>query len=144
MNPDQADLDGDDVGDACDPDVDGDGVDNDSDNCRFDVNPDQADSDGDGAGDDCDADLDGDGVIDADDACLPTPVGEVVNAEGCAISQLCPCEQPEGDKWKNHGAYVSCVSHAANDFVDLGLLTESEKGEIVSSAAQSSCGKKKK
>ena len=88
-------------------------------------------------------DLDGDGVLDADDACVPSSVGEVVNASGCGISSLCPCAHPDGgDKWKNHGAYVSCVAHAAQDFVDEGLMTETEKGVVVSTAGESSCGHK--
>lgn len=66
-NRDQADLDGDAIGDVCDPDANGDGVadaasgdsDHDgvldeADNCRFAANADQADSDGDGIGDRCD------------------------------------------------------------------------------------------
>ena len=85
----------------------------------------------------CDLDLDGDGVVDADDACVPTPQGEVVNATGCSIAQLCPCD----NEWKNHGKYVSCVAHTTKDFVDLGLITNGEKDAIVSAAGQSSCGK---
>lgn len=53
-NPGQADGDGDDIGDACDPDRDGDGVPNASDNCPDVPNPSQADSDFDGIGDACD------------------------------------------------------------------------------------------
>jgi hypothetical protein len=53
-NLDQADLDGDDIGDACDPDVDGDGVANVPDNCPTVANADQADLDLDGIGDACD------------------------------------------------------------------------------------------
>lgn len=52
-NPDQADIDGDTIGDVCDPDRDGDGVSNENDNCPDISNPDQADSDGDGIGDVC-------------------------------------------------------------------------------------------
>jgi probable HAF family extracellular repeat protein len=86
-------------------------------------------------------DVDGDGVLDADDACVPSPAREVVNADGCAISDLCPCAHPGGmDRWKNHGAYVSCVAHATNDFVKAGLLAKTEKGEIKSAAGMSSCG----
>ncbi|MBL0027668.1 MAG: lamin tail domain-containing protein [Rhodanobacteraceae bacterium] len=54
-NNDQADMDNDGVGDACDPDIDGDGDLNNADNCPLVVNADQADSDGDGIGDVCDA-----------------------------------------------------------------------------------------
>ena len=95
LNPDQADLDGDGRGDACDVDQDGDGVDDGPevdcgsnprdpesvpgdddddgacdalDNCPL-PNADQADADGDGLGDACDADDDGDGVDDALDNC---------------------------------------------------------------------------
>ena len=137
-NADQIDTDGDGMGDACDGDDDDDGVDDGADNCPFDPNLDQADADGDGAGDACDADLDGDGVQDEADACVPTAPGATVDATGCSIAQLCPCDSP----WKNHGKYVSCVAHATNGFVSQGLITGTEKGAIVSAAAGSQCGKK--
>lgn len=55
-NPDQADADGDGVGDACDDntDTDNDGVMDSEDNCPDNANADQADTDGDGIGDTCD------------------------------------------------------------------------------------------
>jgi hypothetical protein len=53
-DPDQEDLDGDGLGDACDPDVDGDGVPDSADNCPWIPNPDQADWDRDRTGDACD------------------------------------------------------------------------------------------
>ncbi len=50
----QTDTDGDNIGDACDPDDDDDGVADTVDNCRVDANADQADADGDDVGDPCD------------------------------------------------------------------------------------------
>lgn len=51
------DTDGDGIDDACDPDVDGDEVENAADNCPFAANPDQADTDHNGVGDACDGGL---------------------------------------------------------------------------------------
>ncbi len=87
----------------------------------------------------CDADVDGDGVVDSEDACLLSPVGAPVNAGGCSISGLCPCD----NNWKNHGAYVRCVAHTSGDFLAAGLVTDVEKDTIVSTAGMSSCGAKK-
>jgi hypothetical protein len=69
-NADQANNDGDSVGDACDPDDDNDGALDAADNCQFDANADQADNDGDALGDACDADDDNDTVPDTSDNCL--------------------------------------------------------------------------
>ena len=67
-NTDQADLDGDGIGDACDDDIDGDGNSNEFDNCPRTPSDDQSDLDGDGVGDACDDDIDGDGTANTDDA----------------------------------------------------------------------------
>ena len=150
-NPTQTDSDGDGEGDACDlcpldanNDIDGDGVCGDVDNCPETANADQADRDGDGIGDVCDAcpddpynDADGDGVCGDVDSCLATPDSEVVNSSGCSIGQQCVIDVD----WKNHGKYVSCVSHAAEELLAEGKISEEEKDAIVSAAAKSSVGK---
>ncbi len=63
-NPDQADFDGDGLGDVCDDDDDDDGTSDIIDNCQFAYNPSRNDWDGDGVGDACqylcgDANIDG-------------------------------------------------------------------------------------
>lgn len=136
-DPAQSDTDGDGVGDACEPDTDGDGVADDGDNCPLVGNPTQADGDGDGAGDACDSDDDADGVPDDLDTCLSTVEGEPVNDDGCSIDQSCPCDSP----WKNHGAYVKCVSAAATVLVTDGAVASSGRSGIVSARSSSSCGK---
>ena len=68
-NADQADLDGDGLGDACDDDDDNDGIPDVDDNCPITANADQSDIDDDGLGDVCDDDRDDDGVPNDDDNC---------------------------------------------------------------------------
>jgi hypothetical protein len=69
-NSDQKDVDGDRLGDRCDPDADGDGVANNApDNCWLVANRDQANEDGDAYGDVCDVDTDRDGWQDPVDNC---------------------------------------------------------------------------
>ena len=53
-NADQANVDGDSLGNVCDTDDDGDGVADGADNCPLAANPKQSDGDDDGLGDACD------------------------------------------------------------------------------------------
>ena len=90
-------------------------------------------------------DADADGVPDSLDQCADTPADAVVNANGCSIDQLVPCEGPiSGGTWKNHGQYVSAVAHVSKSFRQQGLISGRERGHIVSTAARSDCGKKAK
>lgn len=57
-NSNQADIDEDGKGDACDNDKDGDGISNNNDNCPSDANEDQDDDDEDGTGDECESSSD--------------------------------------------------------------------------------------
>jgi subtilisin-like proprotein convertase family protein len=79
-NPDQSDLDGDRVGDACDGDPDGDGYAGAADNCPLVAAASQADTDGDMVGDVCDGDDDADGRTDGADGC---PLVGAATASGC-------------------------------------------------------------
>ncbi|HXV38589.1 MAG TPA: thrombospondin type 3 repeat-containing protein, partial [Nitrosopumilaceae archaeon] len=88
-NTDQADNDGDGLGDACDPDDDNDTILDGSDNCQFTANTDQADADGDGIGDACDTDTDGDGIPDATDNCPTTPNTDQLDNDGDGIGDAC-------------------------------------------------------
>lgn len=137
-----ADGDGDGIPDDEDPcpqdpgNPDGDGVCTSADNCELVFNADQADLDGDGQGDACDDDADDDGVPDEVDECLDEEVGGLVDATGCSLEQLCPCDAD----WKNHGAYVRCVAHATGDLVAAGAISGREKGALVAEAGASECG----
>jgi len=81
-------------------------------------------------------DDDGDGIDNDADLCLETAADDVVDGSGCSITDYCPCD---GD-WRNHGAYVSCVSQAVDAFAEVGLSSDLQ----ISDAAGSDCGKKKR
>lgn len=133
------------------PDQDGDGVTDDEDNCPTVANPDQSDHEGDGLGDACDSDDDGDGVADGDDAFprsnldptvviggMDTGVDNQTLGDGSNFNDLLGACSVEA---KNHGAYVSCVSHLTNGWKKAGLISGSEKAVIVEAAARSDIGK---
>jgi DNA/RNA endonuclease G (NUC1) len=96
-NANQADNDGDNIGDACDSDDDNDGVADTSDNCPLAANTNQADGDSDGIGDACDpnpndgptGDLDSDGVVNNADNCPNAANGDQANFDGDALGDAC-------------------------------------------------------
>ena len=48
------------------------------------------------------------------------------------------------DDFPNHGQYVSCVVRVAEELEQGGLITGREAGKMISTAAQTSCGKSNK
>ena len=86
------------IGNPCDPDEDDDGTKDVSDVCPFLAVHDTI-------GNPCTTDDDTDGVADASDTCSDTPVGKIVNAEGCACSQMemifrdCAPDRCEEENW---------------------------------------------
>ena len=86
-------------GDACDPDADNDGVDNDTDNCAIIPNPGQEDVDGDGVGDVCDncieaansdqSDVDEDDIGDVCDNCPEEANDDQADGDGDDVGDVC-------------------------------------------------------
>ncbi len=103
------------LGDACDPDDDGDGIcdpgvttagDCDGqDNCPETFNPGQADSDGNGIGDACDVDSDGDGVYDDADNCPEVENADQADGDGDGVGDACDnCpDEPNPDQTDSDG-----------------------------------------
>ena len=91
-NPDQADIDGNGIGDVC-QDTDGDGVLDINDNCPTEANTDQADVDGNGIGDAC-QDTDSDGVLDINDNCPLTANTNQEDANNDGIGDICESVEP--------------------------------------------------
>lgn len=88
-NPDQSDLDSNNVGDMCDVDIDGDGIINEFDNCPLVANFDQEDADTNGIGDLCDPDIDGDGIVNDLDNCPLKANTDQADADSNGIGDVC-------------------------------------------------------
>ncbi len=147
-------------------DTDGDGVNDDEDAFPNDPNE-TMDTDGDGVGDNSDvfpndssesADADNDGLGDNADANdnsdtssevsvngVATPIANTLFADGNTLADLIN----EGSASclagaKNHGKYVSCMAKVLNALLANDVITDAEKDQLQSAAAQSDTGFKKK
>ena len=98
-----ADHDCDGVEDGTDPDDDGDGVLDSTDNCLLIPNPSQRDTDGDGIGDDCDPDADNDGHSNAADNCPFNANPAQNDRDGDGDGDACDDSDGDGlsDAWDN-------------------------------------------
>jgi hypothetical protein len=92
-------------------------------------------------------DSDDDGLADADDACVnsilsatvaindvDSGVANTINATGCSIADLLD-SACSGD-FKNHGQFVSCITHAATELRKAGIINNSERSALVKAAAK--------
>ena len=55
----------------------------------------------------------------------------------CRVDVVCP----PTFAWRNHGDYVSCVSHEANRLEHVGTISPPEHGDLVKTASNSNIGK---
>ena len=88
---------GDELGDACDDDDDGDGIPDVADNCPTVPNVDQTDIDSDGVGNLCDADIDGDGVLNDDDTCDFLANPDNIDTDGDGDGDVCDTDDDADD-----------------------------------------------
>lgn len=117
-------------------DSDQDGTPDGEDNCPDNANSGQEDWDGDSLGDVCDPDSDGDLVQNVNDTCAFTPIGTVLlDNQGCSSEQRLDKYCPVNGVYKNHGQFIMCLTREINTQVDLGLVDENEKGEVISGFA---------
>ena len=101
-------------------DSDGDGIGDVCDNCKFVANADQLDNDGDGIGDACDPDMDNDGVPNATDNCPSVPNKAQKDTDGDGIGDACDPDI-DGDGVLNHDdpcPFLPNVTSGCNDDSD--------------------------
>ena len=83
-----------------------------------------------------DGDCDSDGVPNAQDLCPSTAPGSAVDATGCSIDQLVPCNGP----WKDRKEYLKAFRETAMRFWKEGRITVAQRNTLTRQAEASSCG----
>lgn len=126
-NPDQADLDGDGIGDACDSDIDGDGYTDDEDHCPFIPDANNDDLDGDGFGDVCDSDIDGDGIDNVADNCVMSANPGQVDFDLDGAGDACDLDD---DNDGTPDASDDCQGSASGAVVDSGGCSSPQRFEL--------------
>lgn len=120
-NPGQEDLDEDGKGDTCDDDIDGDGVNNENDLCRY-YNP--------------VSDVAVGSFIIIED-CETGVINDALDGSCSMKALIDQCAEDAQDTIFVHGRFVSCVAHLTNGWKREGLIDFKEKAAIQSCAAQS-------
>ncbi|XOF32978.1 MAG: thrombospondin type 3 repeat-containing protein [Candidatus Electrothrix sp. YB6] len=77
-------------------------------------------------------------VVVVDEPVVEDPPTDEPVVEEPSVDAECPCD----NDWKNHGQYMKCVVRAARTQFKAGLITKAERKSIITSSAQSDCGKK--
>ena len=121
-NANQANWDGDALGDVCD-DSDGDGLMDSADNCKAVSNPTQANFDGDALGDVCDPDQDGDGAANETDNCpgLSNPSQSDIDGDG--LGDACDSDM-DGDNYSNTAEAFMVTNASVKCPVNTGMNNE--------------------
>jgi len=104
---------------------------------RINFEADLVDTDGDGVPDDMDHCVNSDLRLKVDvngDQPGETTIDNTVGDDGCTIQDLVNACAAQA---KNHGQYVSCITHLANELRAGGFITNAQKQEMTRGAAQS-------